>query len=252
MGRRSVPRPACRWSRRNEGFTAHDMRRNSTIILSLVFLLAAVFSIAGSCSAHLWLHDLFTPLATSLLLTLAASNWLAFKKNYALWIAIGLFFSLLGDTALLRPAQYFLPGLVAFLFAHIAYLIAFTRDAKFPARFSIWLLFLFVAATLYWFLFPGLSGVLKLPVAVYALLLASMAGQAMGRYVHVRSVAARIAAMGALLFMLSDALLSIDRFRAPLPLASTLILVPYFLGQWLMTLSTCDSWNAPVHRNPLV
>jgi uncharacterized membrane protein YhhN len=52
--------------------------------------------------------------------------------------------------------------------------------------------------------------------------------------------------------MLSDALLSIDRFRAPLPLASTLILVPYFLGQWLMTLSTCDSWNAPVHRNPLV
>ena len=198
------------------------------------------------------MHDLFTPLSTSLLLTLAGFKSLAFKKNYALWIAIGLFFSLLGDTALLRPAQYFLPGLVAFLFAHIAYLIAFTRDAKFPARFSIWLLFLFVAATLYWFLFPGLSGVLKLPVAVYALLLASMAGQAMGRYVHVRSVAARIAAMGALLFMLSDALLSIDRFRAPLPLASMLILVPYFLGQWLMTLSTCDSWNAPVHRNPLL
>jgi uncharacterized membrane protein YhhN len=217
------------------------MRRNPTIILSLVFLLAAVSSIAGNVSANLWLHDLATPLATILLVALAASNWRTFKKNYALWIAIGLLFSLLGDIALLRPAQYFLPGLVAFLFAHIAYLIAFTRDAKFPARFSIWLLFLCVAAALYLFLFPGLPGVLKLPVAVYAILLSSMAGQAMGRYLVLRCPAAHSAAIGALLFMFSDALLSIDRFRASLPRASLFILVPYFLGQWLIALSTCDS-----------
>ena len=157
------------------------MRRNFTIILSLVFLLATVSSVAGSVFANSWFHDLSTPLATILLLTLATSSWFAFKRNYALWIAIGLFFSLLGDIALLRSADYFLSGLVAFLFAHVAYLIAFTRDAKFPARFSIWLLFLLVAATLYWYLSPGLPGVLKLPVAVYALLLASMAGVAMGR-----------------------------------------------------------------------
>ena len=216
------------------------MRRNSTTILSLAFLLAAVFSIAGSFSRHFWLHDLFTPFATILILVLALSNWLSFKMNYALWIAIGLFFSLLGDIALLRSAQYFLPGLVAFLFAHIAYLIAFTRDAKFPARASIWLLALLVAAVLYFFLFPGLPGVLKLPVAVYALLLASMAGQAMGRYVVRHSRAARFAAIGALLFMLSDALLSVDRFGAPLPRASLLILVPYFVGQWLIARSTCE------------
>jgi uncharacterized membrane protein YhhN len=240
VGRRSVLRLSCRRPQRNEGFTAHDMRRNSTIIFSLIFLLAAVFSVSGSFSAHFWLHDLFTPLSTSVLLALALFNWRAFKKQYALWIAIGLFFSLLGDIALLRPANYFLPGLILFLFAQVAYLIAFTRDAKFPARFSIWLLFLLVAATLYWYLSPGLPGVLKLPVAVYALLLASMAGQAMGRYVVLRSRAARLAAIGAVLFMLSDALLSIDRFRAPLPRASLLILVPYFLGQWLIALSTCE------------
>ena len=216
------------------------MRRNFTIILSLVFLLAAVFSASGRVFANSWFHDLSTPLATILLLTLATSHWFAFKKNYALWIAIGLFFSLLGDIALLRPADYFLPGLIAFLFAHIAYLIAFTRDAKFPAHFSIWLLFLLVAATLYCYLFAGLPGILKLPVAVYALLLASMAGQAMGRYAVLHSRAGRLAAIGAALFMLSDALLSIDRFRAPLPRASLLILVPYFLGQWLIALSTCE------------
>ena len=240
MGRRYVLRPARRWRQRNEGFTAHDMRRNSTIILSLLFLTAAVFSVAGSFSAHLWLHDLCTPLATSVLLALALLNWLAFQKNYALWIAIGLLFSLLGDAALLRPGQYFLSGLVAFLVAHIAYLIAFTRGTKFPARLSIWLLFLSVAAALYLFLSLGLPGALKLPVAVYAIVLASMAGQAMGRYFVLRRSAARFAAIGALLFLVSDALLSIDRFRAPLPLASLLILAPYFLGQWLIALSTSE------------
>jgi len=91
-------------------------------------------------SAHPWLHDLFTPLATTCILALAVSNWRSFRKNYALWISIGLFFSLLGDIALLCAEKYFLFGLVAFLFTHIAYLMAFTRDAKFPVRWSVWFL----------------------------------------------------------------------------------------------------------------
>jgi uncharacterized membrane protein YhhN len=139
------------------------MRRNSTLILSLVFLLAAVFSVTGNLSARPWLRGLFTPLATTCILALAFSNWLGFKKNYALWISIGLFFSRLGEIALLRPAHYVLPGLIAFLFTHIAYLVAFTRDTKFFARLSILFLYLCMAAALYLFLFPGLAGVLKLP-----------------------------------------------------------------------------------------
>ena len=116
------------------------MRRNFTIVLSIVFLLAAVSSVAGNLSAHPWLHDLFTPLATTCILALAVSNWRSFRKNYALWISIGLFFSLLGDIALLCAEEYFLFGLVAFLFTHLAYLMAFARDAKFPVRWSVWFL----------------------------------------------------------------------------------------------------------------
>jgi uncharacterized membrane protein YhhN len=183
-------------------------------------------------------YTIFTPLATTCILALAVSNWRASRKSYALSISVGLFVSLLGDIALLRAEEYFLSGLVAFLFAHIAYLLAFTRDTEFPARWSVCFLYLFVAAILYLFLFPRLPVALKLPVAVYAILLTSMAGQAMGRYLVVRSRIAKHAANGALLFMLSDVLPAIDRFRAPLPRASLLILVPYFLGQWLIALST--------------
>src|SRR5271157_2629519 len=96
------------------------MPRNSTVILSLFFSLAAALSLAGSSFAHPWLHSLFTPLATLFLLCLALSNRRSSHKTYVLWISIGLFFSLLGDIALLGPTRYFLSGLIAFLFAHIA------------------------------------------------------------------------------------------------------------------------------------
>ena len=217
-----------------------SMPRNSTLVLSLIFVLAAIFSLTGSFFALPWMHFLFTPLATLCIFSIALSNWRSFKKTYAFWISIGLFFSLLGDVALLRPGRYFLPGLMAFLFAHIAYLMALTRQTKFPARFSLWLIYLSIAAALYAALRPGLPGELRLPVAGYAILLALMAGQAMGRWFVRRTGSAWFAAMGALLFMLSDALLASDRFRAPLPCASLLILVPYFAGQYLMALSTSE------------
>jgi uncharacterized membrane protein YhhN len=214
------------------------MPRNSTLGFSLAFLLAATVSLAGSFFTYPWLHDVFTPLATLCILCIALFNWRSFKKTYALWICFGLFFSLLGDIALLRPAQYFLAGLAAFLLAHVSYLIAFTRGMKFPARISIWLAYLVIAAVLYDVLLPGLASGLKLPVAVYAILVTLMAGQAMGRYAVLRSRPSWLAAIGALLFLLSDTLLSIDRFRSPLPLAPLFILVPYFMGQWLIAVST--------------
>jgi len=57
----------------------------------MVFLLAAVSSVAGILSEHFWLRDLFTPLATSGILALAVSNWRAFRKSTALCISVGLF-----------------------------------------------------------------------------------------------------------------------------------------------------------------
>jgi hypothetical protein len=49
------------------------------------------------------------------------------------WIRIGLVWSLVGDVALLWPQQGFLPGLVSFLLAHLAYIVAFTRGLRLAA-----------------------------------------------------------------------------------------------------------------------
>ena len=46
------------------------------------------------------------------------------------WVLVGLVLSLAGDVALLWPKEGFLPGLVAFLLAHLAYIVAFTRGQR--------------------------------------------------------------------------------------------------------------------------
>jgi len=204
--------------------------------------LAAAVSIVAAIAVHFLASPLLlwtlAPLATFLILAIAFANWRARKAPYSLWISIGLFFSLVGDVLLLRPDHFFLLGLSAFLLTHIAYLIALARDTNFPARPGVWIPYLLFAAFCNFLLFPRLPAALRFPVAVYSILLLSMAAQAMGRSFVQHTTAARLAAIGALLFVSSDSLLALDRFYNPLPLAPLLILVPYYVAQWLIASST--------------
>jgi uncharacterized membrane protein YhhN len=71
------------------------------------------------------------------------------------------------------------------------------------------------------------------PVLVYVAVLATMGGQAWTRSRAKRGDAAvRLAARGALVFMLSDSVLAWDRFRGPLPLVSLWVLATYYLALW--------------------
>ena len=194
--------------------------------------------LAGQILLSPWLVYIFKPLATILILSIAFRNSRNRTDSYSLWVTIGLLCSLVGDVLLLWPFLFFLPGLLAFLLAHIAYLVAFTRNAKFPARFSIWLIYLAIVFTLYAFLYSNLPARLRLAVFIYTLFLASMAAQATGRAILLKTIPSYRAAIGAIFFMLSDILLAIDRFHALILLAPVLILIPYYLAQWLMARST--------------
>jgi uncharacterized membrane protein YhhN len=209
-----------------------------TRALKLAISVSIVAAIATHFLAIPLLLWTLAPLATILILAIAFANWRARKDRYSLWITVGLTFSLAGDVLLLRPEHFFLLGLSAFLLTHIAYLFAFTRDTRFPARPRVWILYLLFAACCNFLLFSRLPAGLRFPVAVYSLFLVSMAAQAMGRSFLLRTSAARWAALGALLFVLSDGLLAFDRFYVPLRLAPLLILVPYYAAQWLIASST--------------
>jgi uncharacterized membrane protein YhhN len=156
-------------------------------------------------------------------------------------VLIGLVLSLAGDVALLWPQQGFLPGLIAFLLAHLAYIAAFCQPQRFAGRRAPFVAYALVAGVILALLWPGVPGGLRAPVVAYVLCLASMAAQAAVVWLAARGTAAearwRLAAIGGALFVVSDALLATNKFASPLPLASLWILASYWVAQWCIASS---------------
>ena len=193
--------------------------------------LTALLAIAGNLLAVPALVYVFKP-ATTLLIVAWAWPRGADAPRVRRWVRAGLWLSLAGDVFLMWPQQGFLPGLVAFLLAHLAFVVAFTRSVRFAARWQPFALYAAIGALLLSQLWPGVPPALRLPVLAYVVCLASMAAQAGAVWLAARGsdaeARARCAAIGGLLFVTSDALLAFNKFDAPLPLASLWILATYW------------------------
>lgn len=200
------------------------------VLLAIATALSAALTIALPSFAFV-----FKPLTTLLVIAYAWPRG-ADAPAVQRWVRIGLVLSLAGDVALLWPVQGFLPGLVAFLLAHLAYIVAFTRDTRLAARPAGFIAYAVIAGAILAVLWPGVPQPLRVPVVAYVLCLASMAAQAFARWMahHDRADASRLrlGALGGALFMSSDALLATDRFHGGLALASLLVLSTYWLAQW--------------------
>jgi uncharacterized membrane protein YhhN len=182
----------------------------------------------------------FKPLATGLILFGA---WPRGRETPAARraVLVGLSFSLAGDVFLLWPKEGFLPGLVSFLLAHLAYLVAFTREQRLAARPSVFVFYAAVGSVILGLLWNGIPAPLRIPVLAYVVCLVAMAAQAAVLWLARRdSPRHRGLAIGGALFMTSDALLATNRFMGPLPLAGLWILTSYWAAQWLIA-----SWLAP-------
>ena len=197
----------------------------------------------------------FKPLATLAIIAFALTRAdTRAARAQRRWIVAGLAFSLAGDVALLWPQRGFVPGLVAFLVAHLCYLVAFTRDARFvraaPLAFAGYAL---VAGGLLARLWPDVPLALRLPVLAYVVCLAAMAAQAAARAWQLRSAPqsalAQRAAIGGALFVCSDALLAFNRFSVPLPAASLWILATYWAAQWFIA-SSLPAHSAGTNTSP--
>jgi uncharacterized membrane protein YhhN len=213
------------------------------MMLFAAFLMSAGLAIASDSlwPGLWWPFALFKTLTTVLVIVLAAQRGqpgTAFTRA----LRAGLLLSLVGDVALLWPQQGFLPGLVAFLLAHLAYLVAFSRAVRFGARPQAFAFYAVLAAAVLAVLWPGVPEGLRAPVVAYVLCLAAMAAQTATVWLAARQhgapgvdlALARRAALGGLLFLCSDALLAFNRFHTPLPAAGLLILGTYWSAQWLI------------------
>ncbi len=210
----------------------------ATLGAALAAIVGALLAAGGSGVGWQWLHWIGKPLTTALIFALAWRARPPLSMRYRRWICTGIACSLLGDVLLMLPQDLFVPGLLAFLLGHLCFIVAFLADSRFGAAPSWLLASLGYGAVNLYLLWNSIGAALRIPVIVYVLVLAGMGGQALGRarmfaqHGDARASSARRAAVGALLFMLSDTLLAWNRFHAAIPLSSLWVLSTYYLALW--------------------
>lgn len=199
-------------------------------------------ALATATSAVGWTewHLVFKPLTMVIAIILVAACALSISARgrfYAKpWVTmvLALVLSLAGDVFLMLHGL-FIPGLVSFLGAHLAYIALFRLGVPWFARRGALVATLAVGTAMYAFLWAGgLPAALRGPVAAYVLVIALMAAQALGRARALGTSAARMVAVGACLFMVSDSLLATHRFVQPLPMAQFWVLSTYYAAQVLI------------------
>ncbi len=201
----------------------------SARVLLVIAVVAALLFCAGFATGLAWPWML----ALKLIPVSAAIVWVwrdGFGDRYARWIAAGLMMSLLGDALLALPGDWFVAGLLAFLVAHLAYTSAYVGRSR--ALDPAWLLMSLVAvAIMLTALFRlGELGAMKLPVVIYAVVIGLMLWRAGAQ--RRSGPRAHFAVLGAVLFVLSDAVLAWNRFIDHHDGLRYLNIGLYWLGQW--------------------
>lgn len=206
-----------------------------TWLAILLVSISAAFAISGKYQKSKFIHYAFKPLTMIMIIFLAWERMTVSPAVYSYFILFGLCASLFGDVFLMLPAKYFRPGLLAFLAAQILYCVAFGWGLKVVA-FSPLLIILVYAGLVFLFLYRSL-GRYRWPVLFYMLVMSVMAWLAVSRHLGLLEPGSLLALIGALLFLFSDSINAVNRFKKPFGPAQVLILGTYFAAQLLFALS---------------
>jgi uncharacterized membrane protein YhhN len=145
------------------------------------------------------------------------------------WFVVALALSLAGDVFLMLPRDLFVPGLVAFLLGHIAYVVGLRVEGAGATAMLVSAVVVVVVATVVGTRIVGAvrrgsQSELTGPVVAYMAVISTMVTCAL-------ATGNAFAAAGAGLFFASDALIAWNRFVQPLAWAPVTIMVTYHLGQ---------------------
>lgn len=162
-----------------------------------------------------------------------------------LWI--GMWFGLGGDVFLMiRGKDLFVAGLGSFLVMQIFYILAFrqtiirsTKTQSNPVRWWYIVPFILYAVAFLAVLHPTLTqnpatGGLWIPVVAYAVCLCSMGAAAALRKGSVSLLSYGWVVMGAVLFIVSDSGIAVNKFIQPFEASSVFIMTTYAAAQWLI------------------
>jgi len=213
------------------------MKPISIKINYVIYLIASLIFISSIYIENSVLSGISKPIP--ILILILQIKWDSF---YNKMIILGLVLSLIGDILLLKSIDIFIMGLVAFLIAHLFYIIGFmSRTNKLVILTCI--PFYLYGIIIFIFLHQSL-GELAIPVAVYMFVITTMLWRS---FIQRNTTTISIWAFwGALLFTLSDSIIAISKFYKPFYLAAVFIMLAYYGGQFMIYWSSVDKNPASV------
>jgi uncharacterized membrane protein YhhN len=201
-----------------------------------LFVVILVVCILGRVLQNPWIDYISKPLIILSLGGYFLSQTGTVKSGLKKWVLLALFFSWAGDVLLMfegKDQLFFLAGLSAFLVAHLFYIVFFHLvRIKENVRGRIWLLLIVVLyyASLISFLSRYLND-MNLPVRIYGLVISFMYMLAL-HMTYIKNKRAGLWMMtGALLFLISDSVLAVNKFYQHFAGADLTIMLTYGLAQ---------------------
>ncbi|MGA9767996.1 MAG: lysoplasmalogenase [Blastocatellia bacterium] len=164
---------------------------------------------------------------------LAVIAFRVLRDRDGLMLGNSLSFSTLGDMFLgLDADRLFIFGLASFLIAHLLYIVLFMRNRVITSngQKTLAALLMIFSASMFVWLWPNL-GDMKLAVAVY---LCAITG--MGVTALLAGFRAPWVVIGAMLFIVSDSMIAVSKFKSPVEYGNYLIWATYYIGQLFIAL----------------
>jgi uncharacterized membrane protein YhhN len=166
------------------------------------------------------------------------------REHRSTAVVVAVIFSLAGDVLLMLQSsneQFFIFGLAAFLVAHIFYIFAYRQhrtdshpdELQGVQRIRLAFPIVLAGSGLVFVLYPVL-GELKVPVVLYAIVIVTMVLNALFRYGRTATKSFWMVFVGAVLFMISDSMIAINKFLSPISGANFLVMTTYVVAQYMI------------------
>lgn len=213
---------------------------NKSPYFLLLFIITSIAELTGVSMNWQSLQEIAKPL---IMLSLAAYYFTRSPHRSFIFV-FALFFCWAGDVLLMFQKEanlFFMFGLAAFLTGHLLYIISYRQhqsphsDKELLATQKVRYAFpIILSGTgLVALLFPVL-GDLRIPVMIYAIVLILMVMTALFRYGRTNPQSFRMVFAGAILFMVSDSVLAINKFYSAFTYSGLIIMLTYTSAQYLI------------------
>ncbi len=183
----------------------------------------------------------------SIMIFLGLYYWITQRsrnESLSVPLIVAIIFSCVGDVLLMLQqanANFFMFGLGAFLIAHVFYIFAYkqhqdaesTDELQGLRKIRFALPIVLSGTGLITILYNHL-GDLKIPVVIYAAVLTYMVLVALFRFGKTNAASFAMVFGGAILFMISDSLIAINKFLEPLSQANFWVMITYISAQFLI------------------